>query len=477
MAEIRARFAPSPTGNPHIGNIRTALFTYLFSRSQKGVFILRIEDTDKKREIKESYQAIIDSLRWLGLNWDEGPQVHGPYGPYVQSQRTKIYRHKAEELVEKGAAYYCFCSSERLEKVRQEARAKKINPRYDRTCRILSEKEVKTRLSKGEKPVIRLKVPEKGKITYHDLVHGDISFDLSEVDDQILLKSDGYPTYHLANVVDDHLMKITHVTRGDDWVSSVPKHLVLYQSFGWEPPKFAHFPLILGPDKAKLSKRHGAVGVLDFRKMGYLPEAVINYLVLLGWAPPGDQEIFSLSELIKEFKLENINKANPVFSYQKLDWFNGFYIREKSNEEFLKLIKPYAPSAMSGALINQSIPLIKERIIKLSDYPNLIDFFIKEPKVDIQILVKKGGGDRNLIKEQFQTVIEKLQRLSGWQAESLEKLFRNLAQERNYHIGKFFMAVRIALTGKTATPPLFETMEILGSKKTLNRLSFVVKSF
>ncbi|RLC83882.1 MAG: glutamate--tRNA ligase, partial [Chloroflexi bacterium] len=318
---IRVRFAPSPTGQPHIGNIRTVVFNWLFARQHHGKFILRIEDTDRSRYAPNAVKVIKDSLRWLGLDWDEGPDIGGPYGPYVQSQRLEFYREKAEELIEKGWAYRCNCTPERLERIRKEQRARVETPMYDGHCRELPPDAI----SPDEPHVIRLKVPREGTTTVHDLLRGDITFENRLIDDQILLKSDGFPTYHLAVVVDDHLMNITHIMRGDDWISSTPKRVLLYQALGWEPPVYAHVPLVLGPDGKKLSKRHGAVSIADFRKQGYLPDALFNFLALLGWSPGEgeEQEIFSREELLELFDIQHINLASAVFSYDKLDWMNG----------------------------------------------------------------------------------------------------------------------------------------------------------
>ncbi len=326
-SEIRVRFAPSPTGFLHVGGLRTALYDYLYARKTAGKFILRIEDTDRTRFIEGAAEKLIQTLKDVGLEFDEGPKKDGVVGPYYQSLRTEIYKKYIDELIEKDAAYYCFCSSDDLDKMREEQRAKGIDPKYDGRCRKLSKEERAKRLDEGKPFVVRLKVPQEGEITFYDIVREKVTFPWKMVDDQILIKSDGFPTYHLANVVDDHLMGITHVIRGEEWLSSVPKHLLLYEQFGWKPPKMAHLPLLLNPDKSKLSKRQGDVAVEDYLEKGYLPEALLNFIALLGWHPKGDRELFTLEELEKEFSMKRITKAGAVFDVEKLNWMNGHYIR------------------------------------------------------------------------------------------------------------------------------------------------------
>lgn len=457
--QVRVRFAPSPTGIPHIGNTRTAFFNWLFARHHQGKFILRIEDTDRQRLVPESLPKILEILRWLGINWDEGP--------YIQSERLSIYKEIAKELIEKGAAYYCFCIPDRLEKMRQEQQAKKQIPRYDRTCLGLSREAVGRKLKADESYVIRLKVPDEGETSWSDLIQGKISFQNNQIDDQVLLKSDGYPTYHLAVSVDDYLMKISHVLRGVEWISSTPKHLFLYQALGWQPPQIGHFPLILGPDRAKLSKRHGARSALDYKDEGYLKEALLNFMLLLGWAPKDNQEIFALEEMIKRFDLDGIQKANAVFNLQKLDWFNGVYIRQKPDSELLQLIKPFVPKGANDSLISQTIPLVKERLVKLSDYSSLAGFFFEKPKVDKKIFEQNA-------KEQLSAAIDILKEVKTWDKEDLQKTLQELVQERNWKMGEFFMNFRIAITGSRATPPITDAIALMGREKTLKRLQAAV---
>ncbi len=336
---VRVRFAPSPTGIPHVGNIRTALFNWLFARHEGGKFVLRIEDTDQTRLDPHALEAILESLRWLGLDWDEGPEIGGPYGPYFQSERLEHYRLAAEELIAKDSAYRCYCSPERLEQVRAEQMRRKEPPRYDRRCRNLSEAECKEEESKGIVPVVRFKTPLSGKTGFDDIVRGHVAFENETLDDFVLLKSDGYPTYHLANVVDDHLMEISHVLRAEEWLPSTPRHLLLYSALGYAPPLFAHLPMILGRDRAKLSKRHGAVSLLEYKRQGYLPEAMFNFLGLLGWSLDDHTEIISREEFVRNFSLERIVKNPAIFDVQKLEWMNGVYMRKKPEEDLVEVIQ------------------------------------------------------------------------------------------------------------------------------------------
>ncbi|HHE54163.1 MAG TPA: glutamate--tRNA ligase, partial [Caldithrix abyssi] len=336
MVDVRVRFAPSPTGYVHVGSLRTALYNYLFARHNKGQFVLRIEDTDRNRYVPGAVENLLETLQWAGLDYDEGPEKGGPYGPYFQSERMEIYSQHVQILLEKDAAYPCFCSEERLSAMREEQAQKNLPIMYDGHCRNIPKEQALERM-KNETHVIRLKVPRNGTTIVEDLIRGTVSFENNVIDDQILLKSDGYPTYHLANVVDDHLMKISHVIRGEEWLPSTPKHILLYQAFGWELPQFAHLPLLLNPDRTKLSKRQGDVAVEDYRAKGFLPQALVNFVALLGWNKGDDQEIFSLEELIEYFSLERVNKAGAVFDLKKLEWMNGHYIRNIDEQEYLKI--------------------------------------------------------------------------------------------------------------------------------------------
>lgn len=474
---VRVRFAPSPTGYPHIGNIRTVVFNWLYARQQQGKFVLRIEDTDRERYVDNAVRVIQDSLEWLGLDWDEGPGAGGDYGPYVQSERLDIYRRKAEELVAQGLAYRCNCSPARLAQVREHLRAQGKTPMYDGLCRRKEPGEV----SADEPHVIRLKVPREGVTTFEDLLHGEISIENNQLDDQILLKSDGYPTYHLAVVIDDHMMKISHVLRGDDWISSTPKRVLLYRAFGWEPPTYVHVPLVLGPDGKKLGKRHGATSVDEFRRMGYLPDALLNFLALLGWAPGegDDQEIFTREELIERFDLNRINLSSAVFSYKKLDWMNGQYIRSMDEDDLLEALVPFwadaglIPTPVPTELRHKLkilVPLVQERIKTLREVVPLTDFVFEEievPPIE-KIIGKKMTAEETLTALR---AVQKLLRESvQFDAASLEQPMRDLAGELDLKVGQLFGIVRNTVTGKKVSPPLFGTIQAIGREKTLKRL-------
>jgi len=469
--EIRVRFAPSPTGEMHIGNARNALYDFLFARQNKGKFFLRIEDTDRERFVESSIQTTMDTLKWLGLDWDGEP--------VIQSERLNLYSEYAKELVEKDLAYYCFCSSERLEQVRQEQMAKKLPPCYDRHCRDSEKRIVEAKLKANEKYVIRLKVPLSGTIEYEDMIKGKISFDLKTVDDQVILKSDRFPTYHLASVADDHEMKISHVIRSEEWLSSTPKHLLLYQFFGWEAPIFAHLPMILGPDKSKLSKRHGATSVLEFREQGYLPETLLNYMVFLGWNPGDEREIFSLKELVKKFSLDKVHKAPAIFNHEKLDWLNGNYIRQKSAKELAELCLPYFIKAglvkeggYDKKYLEQVVLLEQERMKKLSEITELTKFlFGDELTYDASLLLWK-----KLTKEEIKKNLEAARDFLGqlkekdFTKEKLEAKLKALIAEKGLGTGDMLWPLRVALTGQKASPGPFEVAAVLGQEKALARL-------
>lgn len=480
---VRVRFAPSPTGYLHIGNIRTVVYDWLFAKQHDGKMVLRIEDTDRTRYVPDAVNFIKDSIQWLGMDWDEGPDMSGPYGPYTQSERLEIYKERAEKLIDKGWAYRCDCSPERLTRVREAQRALGKPPMYDGHCRTRSADAI----SPDAPHVIRLKVPEEGETLVNDLLRGEVAFENKLIDDQVLLKSDGFPTYHLAVVVDDHLMRITHVLRGDDWLPSAPKHILLYEAFGWEPPVLVHVPLVLGEDGRKLSKRHGAVSIEDFRKQGYLPEAVFNFLALLGWAPgEGDeQEIFPRDELIERFELSRVKLSPAVFSYDKLDWMNGVYIREMSQEELLKRLIPFwqeaglVPSPVTPEVLSTLeiiVPLIRERIKRLRDVIELTDFIFEEietPEAE-NLIGKKMTAEESL--EALRAVHELLCNLVTFDAETMEPEMRQLAKALDLKAGQLFNIVRVATSNKRVAPPLFGSIEALGRKTTLQRLSRAEKA-
>ena len=480
---VRVRYAPSPTGLQHIGGVRTALFNYFFAKSSGGKFILRVEDTDRERYSDESLQDLYDTLSWLGIKWDEGPVVGGPYGPYIQSERSDIYRHYAEELVKKGKAYYCYCSQERLEKVREEQIKNKSEYQgYDRHCANLTEEERLEYEKQGIKPVIRLRVPTEGKTTFHDVLMGDITRRNRDISpDPILLKSDGFPTYHLANVIDDHMMGITHIMRAQEWIPSGPLHVLLYEAFGWEVPIYCHLPMVMGKDGQKLSKRHGSTSLRDFREKGYLPEAIINYVTLVGWSLDGSTEFFSKEDLEKCFRLENIHKAPAVFDYKKLDWFNGYYIREKSDEEIAALISPYLEKEgfispdMNGEEKEKLLRLAhasKERMKVLSDIVPLSSFIFRDqPVEDKETYVAKGSDLEKTI-----TALEKggdllISSLKAGVAEKEieDKLF-SLSEELGVKVNGVFQPLRVAITNSTVSLPLFDSISLLGLDETEKRL-------
>ncbi len=481
---IRVRFAPSPTGYPHIGNIRTALFNWLFARHSGGTFIVRIEDTDQSRKVEGALESILESLSWLGLDWDEGPQKGGEYGPYFQSERLDLYQKYAQQLIDDESAYKCYCSSQRLDQMRKEMAERKESMRsYDRHCRNLSLEDQAKYEADGIVPVVRFKIPMEGKTIFNDLVKGDVTFDHSELDDLVLLKSDGFPTYHLANIVDDHHMKISHVMRADEWISSTPRHVLLYQAFGWEPPLFVHLPMILGPDKSKLSKRHGATAVTEFQDEGYLPEAMMNFMALLGWSLDDKTEIFSKEELIKLFSIERISKTAAVFNHEKLHWMNGAYLREMNSNDLAQKIMPVlennlpadAKRPISKEYVKRVIPLIQERINTLGEAATYADFFFAgdELEYDSALLIGKKMDTESTLRA-LNAGLEKLPSLDTWDHDSLEGLLRPLAEEIGFKAGQLFSPLRAACTGRTSSPGIFETMAVLGREKCLKRIEMAI---
>jgi len=475
---VRVRFAPSPTGYPHVGNIRTALFAWLFARHHGGSFVVRIEDTDVVRKVKGAVEAILDSLRWLGLDWDEGPEVGGDYGPYFQSQRLELYSYAAQQLISQGDAYYCYCSPERLEEMRAEQVRRKQPPGYDRCCRDLGEEVWGQKAAEGIVPVIRFKTPLNGQTSFNDLIWGNVKFENSTLDDLVLLKSDGYPTYHLANVVDDHEMEVSHVIRAEEWLSSTPRHVLLYRALGYELPHFAHMPMLLGADRAKLSKRHGAVSINEFQKQGYLPEAMVNFLALLGWSLDDRTEIMSRQQLIDNFSLERVSKTAAIFNREKLDWMNGLYIRNLSLEDFAQQTLPFLDRGLPRAVkrplsidyVRQMMPLIQERAKRLDEVPELVEFFfVDELDYDADLLVGKDMSQESAIRA-LEVSQQRLGKLEVFDTESLEALLRPLAVELGLKTGQLFGTLRVAVTGRTVAPPLFQTMTVLGKEKCLKRI-------
>jgi len=478
---VRVRFAPSPTGFPHIGNIRTALFNWLFARHNKGIFILRIEDTDVERRVEGAVEAIMDALRWLGLDWDEGPDIGGPYGPYIQSLRLGKYKAAAQKLLDSGQAYLCFCSPERLEKLRQEQMRRKEPPGYDRLCRDLAPEEVSRKLREGVRPVVRFRTPLEGETRFTDLIRGEIAFQNKVLDDFVILKSDGYPTYHLASVVDDHLMRISHVLRADEWLSSTPRHVLLYSALEIPAPEFAHLPIILGPDRSKLSKRHGATSVAELKEQGYLPEATVNYLALLGWALDEKTELFTMEELVKYFTLEKVSKTAAIFNEEKFRWMNGVYIRKLELEEFIARALPFwerdLPEEGRGLLspdyLRRLAPFIQERARLLSEVTELSLFFFVEPEYEPGLLTRDLSAEE--ARHYLKATLDRLSPLEDFSAEALEGLLRPLASELGLSTRTYFGLLRVAVTGRTAAPPLFQTMSIVGRERCLRRLEAALK--
>lgn len=428
--EIRTRVAPSPTGLAHIGNVYMALFNFAFARQNNGKFIVRIDDTDMKRHVSEAEQVIYDALDWMGLKNDEGSNIGGVYGPYRQSERLAIYQKYVQELIDKNLAY---------------------------------EKE----------GAVWFKVPF-GKTSWEDLIRGKIEFDNKEIKDFVILKSDKYPSYNFASTIDDWQMKISHIIRAEEHISNTPRQIMIFQALGVEVPKFCHLPLLRNADHSKISKRKNPVAISWYQEQGYLPEALRNFLCLIGWSHPEGKDIFPIEEFIKNFSFERISKSAPIFDFKKLDWMDGVYLREKTDKELIELLRPFIPKGASAGLIEKTIPLVKERLTKLSDFPAMIDFFIQEPKIDLKLLLDKGGKDKKIIKEQFEEVLNDLVKIK-WVTDELETFFRQITEKNNWILGKFFMAARIALTGKTATPPLFETMVVLGKDKTVARFKSAMK--
>lgn len=464
---IRTRIAPSPTGFPHIGTIYQVLFDYAYAKKNNGKFILRLEDTDRNRLVAGAEDVIYSALTWFHLEPDESPKVGGPFGPYRQSERLAIYQKYVKELIDKGHAYYCFCTKERLDEMRKEQMAKKQNPRYDRLCRSLEKSEIEKNILEKKQHVVRMKVPDDETITLHDLVMNDITFNTNDIDDQVILKSDGYPTYHLGVVVDDHLMEISTVIRGREWVSSTPKHLLLYRFFGWNVPDHAHLPLILNSDgKGKLSKRHGHASVDYYRNLGYLPEAVLNFLSNIVWYHPENKEIYPLEEFIRLFELQKINSQGARFNLDKLDWMNGQYIRMMKNEELAERLFIFYDKKLDKDKIIKTIPLVKERMKKLADYKPLCAFLYENVTPEIPLTEKK---------ELLQSVVNGLGSLSDWTAANIGESMVNVAKKLGVKNSEFFMVLRVAVTGKKISPPLNESMELLGKEKTIQRLQSVMK--
>ena len=482
MSEVRVRFAPSPTGYLHIGGARTALFNWLFAHKMGGKLILRIEDTDTERLKEDSVSQILTSLKWLGINWDEGPEVGGDCGPYYQSERLDIYKKYAEQLLAEGKAYYCFCTSADLEAQREKQRAAKQPFRYARTCRDLSKEEVEQRIAAGESYSVRVKIPLEGTITVHDLIHGDVTFNMDQFDDFVIVKSNGMPTYNFAVVVDDHLMGMTHVLRAEEHLSNTPKQLLIYEALGWEPPKFGHMPMILAPDRSKLSKRHGATSVEEFRSQGYLAEAIVNYLTLLGWGPGDERELFTLNETVDLFELEQMSKKAAIYDTKKLTWMNGQYLSELPLEKILPEAKAFF---IKDGLVTEDwftaheeyfaklVDVVRVRVKTLQEVADASTYFFKDiTEYDAKGVAKHFKPESVAILEQCIAAIEAD---DVYDLATTEAAYNKIAADNDLSLGKVIHPTRLALTGRTVSPGMFDVMVLLGKEKTLNRLHKAVE--
>lgn len=470
----RVRFAPSPTGYLHVGGLRTALYNYLFARHNNGKFILRIEDTDRNRYVEGAVENLIKALKWCGLDYDEGPDKGGDFGPYMQSERLDLYKKYAEELVEKGKAYYCFCTAERLQELRDRQQAEKQQAKYDKHCMHLSKEEVHEKLSSGMPYVIRLNVEPGQLISFDDVIRDRVEFQSDVIDDQVLIKSDGYPTYHLANVVDDHLMQITHVIRGEEWLSSTPKHVLLYDFFGWEKPVFSHLPLLLNPDRSKLSKRQGDVAVEDYREKGYLKDALVNFVALLGWNAGDDKEFYYINEMIEKFSLERVNKSGAVFNLEKLNWLNAEHLRAMDISSLLNLVKEeiakskYSGNEYSDDYLIKVIEAMKERVSFVKEFLTSGFYFFEAPEEYDADSVKKRWKPETA--SQLAELIAEIERIENPSKEDYEAALKITAEKLNSGAGKLIHPVRLAISGVSGGPGLYDILFILGKKESLGRI-------
>ena len=472
--EVRTRFAPSPTGYMHIGNLRTALYEYLIAKSQGGTFIFRLEDTDREREVEGATEIIYNTLKMTGLKHDEGPDVGGDYGPYIQSERMDIYMDYAKKLVEMGKAYYCFCTKERLEGLKETSESGEVFSHYDRHCLHLSKEEIEANLAAGKPFVIRQKMPDTGTTTFHDVVYGDITVENSELDDQILMKQDGYPTYNFANVIDDHLMKITHVVRGSEYLSSTPKYTLLYQAFGWEEPVYVHLPAVMRDAHHKLSKRRGDKSFEDLIREGYIVEAIVNYIALLGWSPSDNQEIFSLEELVQKFDMKGLSKSPAIFDIKKLTWMNQEYMKNMDIDTFLALAKDKLQEAIHNPALDlkKIAALAKTRVETLNDIPALVAFFETLPEYDTALYVhKKMKTTEEIALRALKAAYPVLENLAEWNTDTIHDALMALVGELGMKNGQLLWPVRTALSGEPASPGgAMELADILGKEETLRRI-------
>lgn len=476
---IKTRFPPSPTGYLHVGSLRTALYNYLYAKKNGGQFILRVEDTDRERYVEGAVESLINTMERVGITYDEGPTIEngvlsekGEHGPYTQSQRLDIYKEYVQKLLDKGSAYYCFCSKERLTKLREQQQLAKLQPKYDRACLKLGQDEIQKRLEAGEPHVVRLKIPE-GETTFNDEVRGSITISNSEIDDQVLMKTDGFPTYHMAVVVDDHLMGVTHIARGEEWISSVPKHVILYTELEFPLPVFAHLPLILNPDKSKLSKRQGDVAVEDFLDKGYLPEALVNFVALLGFNPSGDQEIYSMQELQEAFDLKKVNKSGAVFDTDKLKWMNAQYIKQLSVDELYERSVKIVPALteMDKSLAKKILFVEQERLQVLNELNERMGLYLQAtPSAEDLVWKKSDAADAKQMLEEMTEVITNLDAAAWEKIELIEEGIKGYITDKEYHNGNVLWPLRVALSGERKSPSPFQLLWTLGKEESLNRL-------
>lgn len=465
---IRTRVAPSPTGDPHLGTAYIALFNYCFAKQQGGEFVLRIEDTDQVRSTRESEQAIMDSLKWLGLNWDHGPDVGGEFGPYRQSERSDMYKKFAHQLVDEGKAFYCFATAEELDQMREEQMTEGLRPKYDGRGLNLSEDEIKANLEAGKSYVIRMKIPTEGSFKFNDYLRGEIEIPWENVDMQVLLKADGFPTYFLANVVDDHHMEISHIFRGEEWINSAPKLLKLYEDFGWQPPVLGHLPLLRNPDKSKLSKRKNPTSINYYKEMGFLPEALLNYLGRMGWSMPDEREKFTLDEMIEHFDMKRVSLGGPIFDIDKLNWLNGLWIRENLSDE--ELMARFFDWKFNPELLAKVLPQAKTRINTLSDLVDLAGHFVAgTPQYDPALLTA-GKVEEDVVREALQIFIWELEALRTWEKSEIFAIAKAVATYFELKIKDFLEPIFVAITGKTSSTSVVDAMEILGSDMSRARL-------
>ncbi len=480
-AEVRVRYAPSPTGQPHIGNIRTALFNWLFARHHGGKFIVRIEDTDQNRLVEGAVEAILDGLRWLNIDWDEGPEVNGPHAPYEQSNRLEIYQRLTDQLLDQGNAYHCYCSREELEKLRRANRDSGEGNGCNCLLRGRDGAVAGVAVSDDDR-VVRFSMPRTGVTQVHDLIRGDVEWRNELQEDFVILKSDGFPTYHLAVVADDHLMEISHVMRAEEWLPSTPRHLQLFKAFGFDPPQFAHLPMITGPDRAKLSKRHGATAIGEYEEQGFLPEALLNFMVLLGWSLDGSTEVVTLQQIIDNFTLDRITKSAAIFDQDKLMWMNGIYIRDLPAKDLAGRMAKFIPRQFDGGekeYLCEIAPLVQERLKRLDESDDITAYFFGElpPEYDTAILVQKGmdtAGTGAALQEALQE-LNTATSDGDFGHERLEGLLGDVGQRLELSRRQFFGLLRTAITGRSVSPPLFETMEVMGRERVLSRLRLAVE--